>query len=305
MQPAPPPQGPPPPTDAPQPQPPLDYGGYRMPPYPGPMVNPGLPTDTKATLSLVLGLISLVGIFCYIGLFVGIPAIILGALARRDIRRSGGAVGGSGMALAGIITGSIGSTLFLLYIGFLVSMFVVASKSIATLPTTPLPSPPIATVVPTASPSPGPSEPVPPPGAIHVDDLRPSGGPLRTQLGALAKSAASAKKVLLVQTTQRGSAACDEIARAMPEPAMQRALAGVNLARVDVDEFRSGLGPLKMNEPSVPWFYLVDPTGRPTDSISADEWDDNDAENMAPVLRAFVRGGLRQRRAPAPSGTAM
>ena len=56
-----------------------------------------------AIASLVLGLLS----FC-LSLFTGIPAIILGALSLRAIKRSGGLVSGKGTAIAGIVTGSIG-----------------------------------------------------------------------------------------------------------------------------------------------------------------------------------------------------
>ena len=56
-----------------------------------------------AIASLVLGLLS----FC-LSVFTGIPAIILGPLSLRAIKRSGGRVSGKGMAIAGIATGSIG-----------------------------------------------------------------------------------------------------------------------------------------------------------------------------------------------------
>ena len=53
----------------------------------------------------------------------------------------------------------------------------------------------------------------------------------------------------------------------------------------------------------MPYFYRVDASARPTDALSADEWDDNTAQNMAPVLEAFVSGTLRQRKHPSPLGT--
>ena len=81
-----------------------------------------------------------------------------------------------------------------------------------------------------------------------------------------------------------------------PIPAVQQALADVRWLRIDVGEFRSELAGLRMNEPTVPWFYLLDARGQPRDAISADEWDDNDAENIAPVLGAFVHGRLQPRR---------
>jgi hypothetical protein len=64
---------------------------------------PPRPTSTKATLSLVLGL---VGLLCC-GLLAGIPAVFLGFVARKEIKDSQGAVTGDGLALGGIITGAI------------------------------------------------------------------------------------------------------------------------------------------------------------------------------------------------------
>jgi hypothetical protein len=90
--------------------------------------------------------------------------------------------------------------------------------------------------------------------------------------------------------------ACGEIARAMREPDLQTTLASVRLVRVDVDELAAEIAPLGMKERTLPWFYLVDAKGAPRDAISADEWDDNEAEEIAPVLESFLEGKLRARR---------
>jgi prepilin-type processing-associated H-X9-DG protein len=63
-------------------------------------------TSGKSIASLVLGILS---IFCLF--FTGLPAIILGAMGLSEIGRSGGRVGGKGMAIAGIVLGSFGSLL--------------------------------------------------------------------------------------------------------------------------------------------------------------------------------------------------
>jgi prepilin-type processing-associated H-X9-DG protein len=60
-------------------------------------------TSGKAITALVLGLMS----FVCAGL-PGLPAIIVGALAMRDIGKRRGRLGGKGMALTGIITGAMG-----------------------------------------------------------------------------------------------------------------------------------------------------------------------------------------------------
>ena len=59
-------------------------------------------TSGMAISSLVLGISSFL---CWI--FTGLPAIILGAIALRDIKRSGDELKGEGLAIAGIVTGSI------------------------------------------------------------------------------------------------------------------------------------------------------------------------------------------------------
>lgn len=70
-------------------------GGYTPP-----------PTDGLATTSFVLGLLSL---FCVLGPFGGIPAILCGHIAGRRVSASGGTRGGSGLALAGFILGCLGT----------------------------------------------------------------------------------------------------------------------------------------------------------------------------------------------------
>lgn len=79
-------EGPPPPPEAP--------GGYG---YAQPK------TNQKAIWSLVLGILGLV---CC-GFVAGIPALILGNIAKKEIAASGGAETGAGMAQAGFILGII------------------------------------------------------------------------------------------------------------------------------------------------------------------------------------------------------
>jgi type II secretory pathway pseudopilin PulG len=63
-------------------------------------------TSGKAVASLTLGFFSL---FC--SFLTGIPAIIFGILGLSDIKHSGGRVSGWGMAVAGIVLGSVGAAL--------------------------------------------------------------------------------------------------------------------------------------------------------------------------------------------------
>ncbi|EFQ84298.1 hypothetical protein HMPREF0063_11014 [Aeromicrobium marinum DSM 15272] len=69
-------------------------------------------TNGKALWSMILGI---VGLICC-GLFAGIPALVLGSLARNEITASGGRQDGSGMATAGVVLGSISIVLSLVSI---------------------------------------------------------------------------------------------------------------------------------------------------------------------------------------------
>ncbi|HRI97893.1 MAG TPA: DUF4190 domain-containing protein [Nocardioides sp.] len=61
----------------------------------------------RATKALVLGIVSIV--FC--GLFTGVPAMVLGRRAQREIDASEGRLRGRGTATAGLVTGAIGTLL--------------------------------------------------------------------------------------------------------------------------------------------------------------------------------------------------
>src|ERR1700760_3941683 len=79
-------------------------GGYGSPP-PQPAGSSG-----KATAALVLGI---VGLFCFI---CSILALVFGYQARGEIDRSGGMIGGRGMAQAGIILGYVTLVLNVIFI---------------------------------------------------------------------------------------------------------------------------------------------------------------------------------------------
>ncbi len=83
------------------------------------------PTAGSATTALVLGILSLV--LC--GLFTGIPAMIVGRNAKREIAESGGRLSGEGVANAGIITGLIGTILSALGLVFFVLIIVAGVSS--------------------------------------------------------------------------------------------------------------------------------------------------------------------------------
>ena len=87
-------------------------------PPPPPVSQPVVHTAPTAIWSLVLAILS----FTCGWLFTAIPAVICGHIARSKIRKSGGALGGKGIATAGLILGYIALVLGVMGIPLLVSM---------------------------------------------------------------------------------------------------------------------------------------------------------------------------------------
>ena len=92
------------------------------PPPPGPASPYGaVPQNSgKATAALVLGILGVVA--C--GFIAGIPAIIVGKQAQREIDASNGWLTGRGMATAGIVMGWIEVALGILAVVVVVLVFV-------------------------------------------------------------------------------------------------------------------------------------------------------------------------------------
>lgn len=68
-------------------------------------------TNGFAVAALVLGILGIPAVLVLVGLLLAVLALIFGLVARSQIQRSGGAQGGGGMAIAGIVLGSIGIVL--------------------------------------------------------------------------------------------------------------------------------------------------------------------------------------------------
>jgi len=103
--------------------PPQGQQGWAGPGYVG-SATPAPPTSGRATAAVVLGALSLMACM---GFVTGIPAMIVGASARREIRESQGRIGGDGVALGGIIAGAAGTALSLLAIGLFVLLLVLGA----------------------------------------------------------------------------------------------------------------------------------------------------------------------------------
>jgi hypothetical protein len=116
---------------------------------------------------------------------------------------------------------------------------------------------------------------------------------------AFEDEAATAKRRgqrLVVMLSGRSCAPCRGVDTALSDHRMQRALEGVRLVRVDLQVFREELTQMRIPHDLYPAFLLLGPDMRPIDGIHGGEWDEDVAENIAPVLNAFVRGTYRERR---------
>lgn len=141
------PWGAPPPPQQPHPGPPGQPYGAPPPPYgaPYPPVGYGYPAPTplppkhpRSTSALVVGLVALAGGFvCGLPLLAGPVAWIMGASARREMRRRPGAYSGDGEALAGMVLGIVATVLLVVaVIGLVLFSGVVATTPEIVGPTT-------------------------------------------------------------------------------------------------------------------------------------------------------------------------
>jgi hypothetical protein len=100
-----------------------------MPPYGGLLVRP--PDHDQATLSLILGLVGLIGsfVFCGVTLLVSPFAWGVGHSALKDIRASQGRLGGESNARTGMILGIIGTALLVLVLLIVIFAIVMSAAT--------------------------------------------------------------------------------------------------------------------------------------------------------------------------------
>jgi Domain of unknown function (DUF4190) len=81
--------------------------------------------QTLPTVSLVLGILSIVLFCCYLGLPLGLAAMILGYLGYQNANNDPMQFGGRGMAIAGMIMGGVGLAvmILLIFLGVLGNLF--------------------------------------------------------------------------------------------------------------------------------------------------------------------------------------
>lgn len=63
--------------------------------------------QTLPTISLILGILSMPLICCYGGIWLGLPAAIIGFLGMRNADSNSSQYGGRGMAIAGMVLGAV------------------------------------------------------------------------------------------------------------------------------------------------------------------------------------------------------
>ncbi|MCA9631649.1 MAG: DUF4190 domain-containing protein [Myxococcales bacterium] len=271
-----------------------------------------------ATTSLVLGLLGYVGCFPVVS---GVIAIFCGLSARHEIARSEGRQSGAGLALAGIIMGSLQLAIagVLLILGILGAS---RASSAAAAPPVVVSPPPVVPGLPPGAGGAGPGAgPTPMPGLgtlppvaadrsvdegvletqvgdILLVDIGPGVVPLSGELERQRKAATLAKQKLVLWTVVPACKPCQGVAAALPDPRLQRALASTRLVRVNVRDHLLELQRLRIPTDKIPGFALLSPENRPLDYVNGGEWDADIADNIAPVLEKFVRGEYKKRREP-------
>lgn len=265
--------------------------------------------NATALLSVVVGVFGTVCLFWGIA---GIGAIVLGVVASSEIKRSEGKQHGQGLAIAGIVLGTL--HLFAIVLG-MAAMFTFAAHPPSFLtPAVPLPK--VAAPFKVAPPPPAPSAAARPSteragGASREEATRvtPLGKLTLVDPGTDVKSLAGLVKAqraladtehqkLVLWVTSVDCAPCNGVSVALSGRRLQEALAGVRLLRVDAADFHHDLVKLGVPVDVRPGFALLDASGTPSDYVSGGEWDADIPENIAPVLGGFVRGTYRTRRNP-------
>jgi hypothetical protein len=264
--------------------------------------------NATALLSVVVGVF---GTVCFFWGIAGIGAVVLGLVAHGEIKRSEGRQHGQGLAIAGIVLGTL--HLFALVLGMAAVFTFAAHPPSFLLPATPAPrvAPPLKLAPPTA-PSAASRPPARRPGDASREEATRStsigkltlvdpGTDVKSLVTLILSQRALAdaeQQKLVLWVTAVDCAPCNGVSVALGTRRLQEALSGVRLLRVDAADFRAELLKLGIPVEVMPGFALIDPAGAPADYVNGGEWDADIPENIAPVLGAFVRGTYRTRRNP-------
>lgn len=260
--------------------------------------------NATATLAFLTGLFgSLCPVFWGTG---GVGAIVLGAAAHAEIKRSEGRQHGTGMAIAGIALGVL--HVLALVIGVAVLLVLgasggpVASGALPPAfvpPAPPPPPPPVASapaVDPNATTSRESRTQITRFGGVTLVDPGPRAARLAELVAAEQSKASTEGQKLVVWITAPDCRPCTGVSVALTSPLLQSALAGVRLLRLDANEYRVELAERGLAPEVLPGFALLGENGQPLDYVNGGEWDADIPENIAPVLRKFIQGTYKNRR---------
>ncbi|EXX85325.1 hypothetical protein BG53_08985 [Paenibacillus darwinianus] len=104
----------------------MDHHYSSEPPNPFSRPQPQPPkTNGKSIAALVLGILSIV--IPYLGLIIGIIAIVFSSISLKEIKRSGEQ--GKGLAIAGLVCGIVGTALYAVIILIVLLAFSIFSSS--------------------------------------------------------------------------------------------------------------------------------------------------------------------------------
>lgn len=256
--------------------------------------------NTTALLAACAGILG----FCFWGIG-GVLAIVLGLAARSEIARSAGRESGQAVAVVGIALGALNVASCV--IGIAVGIALLARPA---APTSALAPPKVFAPTPTPTSSGSAAPRIPPENASreHAEDETVFGSvrvvdvaaaenkSLRRILEDQQRAASLAEERVVLFVVGPNCLPCNGFMLALTDPRMQSALRKVRFVRVDASEFAPDLGALGIPSETVPGFALIAAGQRVSDYVDGGEWDADIAQNIAPVLGAFVQGKYRVRR---------
>jgi hypothetical protein len=134
-------------------------------------------------------------------------------------------------------------------------------------------------------------------GPLVEVQLVPGSTSLEEMLKQEFAKAAKVKRTPFVELTTPRCPPCMAIQKSLKDARMVDAFTGVYLIRLDVDVWKDKLGQRGFDAAVLPRFYLLSEAGNAeAQSITGDAWGEDDAENMAPPLKAFFRKNARVQR---------
>ena len=125
-------------------------------------------------------------------------------------------------------------------------------------------------------------------GSSAAVRLAPSQGKLTALLEAEVVVARARNLKPFLELRAEWCGPCKQLEASMGDPRMNDAFAGTYLISLDIDEWAQQLEGTAFNSSSIPVFYELDASAKPTGrKIDGGAWAENIPANMAPPLKAF------------------